>query len=92
MRVHGLRRWTDANNAEIPCIREAFMQEKLLTIDEVATQLRVTSRSVQTYMAERRIRFARMGRVVRFRQQWVDEFLDRSWDGPATNSNDPSFS
>ncbi len=63
--------------------------DRLLTIDEVAALLRVEARTVQRYMDSGRIQFARLGRAVRFRQKWVDAFLDAK--APA-GSEDRSYS
>lgn len=66
--------------------------EKLLTIEDVATRLDCTARTVQSLMANGKIKFARLGRAVRFRKTWVDDFLDgRDMQNPATDNN-PAFS
>ena len=67
--------------------------DKLMTIDEVAVYLRCDARTVQRYMQARRIQFARMGRTVRIKQSWVDQFLDRQWDNSNQQAgNDPAYS
>lgn len=45
----------------------------LLTKPEVAKILRVTPRSVEKYMKERRLRFIKIGHMVRYERGAVDE-------------------
>lgn len=45
----------------------------LLTKPEVAKILRVTPRSVEKYMKERRLRFIKLGHSVRFERSSVDD-------------------
>jgi len=48
----------------------------LLTVDEVATQLRVSKPSIYTWVKEGRLVAHRLGaRTIRFRQEDVDAFL-----------------
>jgi len=47
----------------------------LLTVDEVAVMLRTTPRFPRRLIAERRIRFVRVGRHVRIPKDAVDEFI-----------------
>jgi excisionase family DNA binding protein len=49
--------------------------EKLLNVDEAAAALGTTSRFPRRLIAERRIRFVRIGRHVRIPTSAVDDFL-----------------
>ncbi|NMM25131.1 MAG: helix-turn-helix domain-containing protein [Phycicoccus sp.] len=49
--------------------------EKLLNVDEAATMLGTSSRFPRRLIAERRIRFVRVGRHVRIPASAVDEFV-----------------
>lgn len=49
-----------------------------LTIKDVAERLNVDRRTVGQLIASGRLRFVRLGRVYRFREAWVEEFIDRA--------------
>lgn len=50
--------------------------EKLLTVDEVASMLGTTARFPRRLIAERRIRFVRVGRHVRIPQRELEAFVE----------------
>jgi excisionase family DNA binding protein len=47
-----------------------------LTIQDVVKQLRTNRRTVAQLMQSGQLRYLRMGRVYRFRQEWIDAFID----------------
>ena len=51
------------------------MNDRLLTVDQVADALNTTPRFVRRLIAERRICFHRLGRHVRILESDVDEFV-----------------
>jgi excisionase family DNA binding protein len=54
----------------------------LLTVDEVAEMLRTTTRFPRRLIAERRIRFVRVGRHVRIPKDAVEEFIQTGTVNP----------
>ena len=52
--------------------------DDLLTGDEVAERLRTTPRFVRRLVAERRITYVKVGRLVRFEPQAVAEYIERN--------------
>ena len=50
----------------------------LLTSDEVAELLKVTSRFVRRLVAERRIEYVKVGRLVRFAPEAVAAYIERN--------------
>lgn len=50
--------------------------EKLLTVDEVASMLGTSARFPRRLIAERRIRFVRVGRHVRIPQRELEAFVE----------------
>ncbi|TDE12623.1 helix-turn-helix domain-containing protein [Jiangella asiatica] len=53
------------------------MMDRLLTVDEAAEQLGTTSRFPRRLIAERRIRFVRVGRHVRIPASALSELIER---------------
>lgn len=49
--------------------------EPLLTIDDAAGYFNVKRRWVEDAAREGRLRFTRVGKHVRFRKEWLDDFL-----------------
>ncbi len=49
----------------------------LLTIDEVAAALRCSKRTVENLVSSRSIRVVRIGRMVRVRQEDLQQFVER---------------
>lgn len=52
------------------------MDDELLTTDEVAARLRATPRFVRRLVAERRITYVKVGRLVRFEETAVVAYID----------------
>ncbi len=52
------------------------MQPDLLTTEEVATRLRATPRFVRRLVAERRITYVKVGRLVRFEDGAVAAYIE----------------
>ncbi|ADU46866.1 helix-turn-helix domain-containing protein [Intrasporangium calvum] len=52
----------------------------LLNLNEVATHLRCTRRSVERQIARRRLRVVRIGRAVRVEREELDRFIASSRD------------
>jgi excisionase family DNA binding protein len=52
------------------------MDDELLTTDEVAARLRATPRFVRRLVAERRITYVKVGRLVRFEESAVAAYID----------------
>lgn len=50
--------------------------EKLYTLDETARVMGTTERFPRRLVAERRIRFVKVGKFVRIPESAIDEFLD----------------
>ena len=55
----------------------------LLNLNEVATQLRWTRRSVERLIAERRLRTVHLGRSVRVERTELDRFVESMRDADA---------
>lgn len=54
------------------------MRDSLLTSEEVAARLNATPRFVRRLVAERRISFVKVGRLVRFESSAVEEYIERN--------------
>lgn len=74
MRSIGNERSTAVNNCA--CGRDDA--DDLLTGDEVADRLRATPRFVRRLVAERRIEYVKVGRLVRFEPAAVAAYIDRN--------------
>ena len=61
------------------------MSERLLTVAEAAEMLRTSERFPRRLIAERRIRFTRIGRHVRIPESALREFVDAGLVEPLTN-------
>ena len=62
------------------------MDDDLLTADEVAERLRTTARFVRRLVAERRIEYVKVGRLVRFEPRALAEYIERNRVVPATRA------
>jgi excisionase family DNA binding protein len=60
------------------------MSERLLTVAEAAEMLRTSERFPRRLIAERRIRFTRIGRHVRIPESALREFIDAGLVQPLT--------
>ncbi|MDA8061599.1 MAG: helix-turn-helix domain-containing protein [Actinomycetota bacterium] len=49
---------------------------RLLTIDQLAEQLGITTRHVRRLIAERRVPYVKVGRLVRFDEEEIKAWLD----------------
>lgn len=63
------------------------MNDELLTADEVAARLKATPRFVRRLVAERRIAFVKVGRLVRFEASAVAAYIDRNRVVPMTRAH-----
>ncbi|MGI5215428.1 helix-turn-helix domain-containing protein [Plantactinospora sp. CA-290183] len=63
------------------------MDDELLTADEVAARLRATPRFVRRLVAERRIAFVKVGRLVRFEASAVTAYIDNNRVVPMTRAH-----
>jgi excisionase family DNA binding protein len=54
------------------------LSEKLLTSDEVAALLKATPRFVRRLVAQRRIEYVKVGRLVRFQESAVADYVRRN--------------
>lgn len=54
------------------------MEQELLTGEEVAAVLKTTPRFVRRLVAERRIEYVKVGRLVRFQESAVVEYVERN--------------
>ncbi|MEH1130027.1 helix-turn-helix domain-containing protein [Micromonospora sp. CPCC 206061] len=52
--------------------------DELLTADEVAARLKATPRFVRRLVAERRIEYVKVGRLVRFEPSAVADYIDQN--------------
>jgi excisionase family DNA binding protein len=50
--------------------------EPLLRLRDVAQRLQVTRHTVRKLIQRRGLRFARIGRELRFKPEWVEEFIE----------------
>jgi excisionase family DNA binding protein len=61
-------------------------EDELLTGDEVAAVLKATPRFVRRLVAERRIEYVKVGRLVRFPATAVEEYIERNRVVPFTRA------
>jgi excisionase family DNA binding protein len=66
------------------------MDDRLLTVDEAAAVLGTTSRFPRRLIAERRIRFVRVGRHVRIPSSALQAFVERGTVEPVTVRRRPA--
>ena len=52
-------------------------QHYLLTIDQAAERLNVTSRFIRRLIAERRIDYLKIGKFIRFRSDELDDWVEQ---------------
>ena len=57
-------------------VKTANLPSALLSISEAATRLGVTERYIRRLVYERRVPFYKVGRLVRFRESDLDEWLE----------------
>lgn len=65
----------------------------LLSVEEAATYLNVPQRWVADALRQRRIRYSRIGKHIRFRLEHLNEFItacEHPWQRPATRTSSTS--
>jgi excisionase family DNA binding protein len=67
-------------------VKEEHQVEELLTGEEVAERLKTTPRFVRRLVAERRITYVKVGRMVRFEPEAVAEYIERNKVVPINRS------
>lgn len=67
------------------------MGDELLTVDEVAARLRTTPRFVRRLVAERRIAFVKVGRLVRFESAAVAAYIANNRIAPMSRTDLRSY-
>jgi excisionase family DNA binding protein len=67
------------------------MGDELLTPDEVAARLRATPRFVRRLVAERRIAFVKVGRLVRFEASAVAAYIEANRVTPTSRAHLPRY-
>jgi excisionase family DNA binding protein len=64
-------------NTDPPVVIVVLESPRLyLTIDEAATYLRCSRRTIYTMVDSKEVRFTRVRGEIRFRLQWLNEYLD----------------
>jgi excisionase family DNA binding protein len=63
-----------------------MIMERLLSLPEVADRLGTTTRFPRRLIAERRIRFVRLGRHVRIPESAIEEFVEAGTVRPITGA------
>jgi excisionase family DNA binding protein len=61
-------------------------EDELITTDELATVLRVSTRFVRRLVAERRIEFVKTGRATKFTPAAVHDYIQRNTVRPMTRA------
>jgi excisionase family DNA binding protein len=61
---------------------KAISKQRLLGVEEVAERLGVTPRYVRRLVAERRIRFVKVGHLLRFEGNDLDDWIERNCTEP----------
>ena len=76
-------------------MKEAVIGEKieashsdLLTFPEAATYLRISEWTLRHWVCERKIRFVKLGRAVRFRKSHLDRFIFDNVHGKEVKQNE----
>jgi excisionase family DNA binding protein len=64
-----------------------MIMEHLLTLPEAADRLGTTTRFPRRLIAERRIRFVRLGRHVRIPESAIEEFVEAGTVQPITGAD-----
>jgi excisionase family DNA binding protein len=57
--------------------RQKPSEEPLLRLRDVAKRLQVSEKLVRRLTIKKGLRFVKIGRELRFKREWVDEFVDR---------------
>jgi len=65
--------------------------KSLLTVDELAAELRICERTARQLISERALPILRVGRCVRIRRSDLDAFLaTKGWRVPISDEDSPS--
>lgn len=65
------------------------MDNKLLTVDEAATFLQISPRSLYEWCRSGEIKFTKIGRQIRFRTSWLLEYAEENSNGFEQEINRP---
>lgn len=74
--------YRNRRRADLPRGTPLAPEEILLTEDEVAAMLAVSSAAVRKWRGEGRIRFVRLGSAVRYERSEVMDFIERGRQAP----------
>ena len=64
-------------SASTPAILVLETPRLYLTVDEAAQYLRVSRRTVYTLLKRKQVTFTRVREGVRFRLQWLNDYMDK---------------
>lgn len=53
-------------------------QDEYVTVEELAEQLKVNARTIQRLVERKQLMAVRIGKQLRFRRDWVDEWLRKN--------------
>jgi excisionase family DNA binding protein len=68
-------------------IDNQFSSSELLTAGEAAQYLRISEWTLRHWVSDRKIRFIKMGRAVRFKRAHLDRFLQDNVHGKEVKSD-----
>jgi excisionase family DNA binding protein len=68
-------------------IDNQFLGSELLTAGEAAQYLRISEWTLRHWVSDRKIRFIKMGRAVRFKRAHLDRFLQDNVHGKEVKSD-----
>ena len=63
---------------DLAALREDEGDERTLTVEHVAGILLVTTKTVKKLVATGKLRCKRVGRLLRFKRSWVDDYLNNN--------------
>ena len=66
---------SNMSKAKAPAKSTSEVEDPFLTVEEAAVFLNQTPRWVRRQVEEARIRYARLGRGLRFRESWLEEYV-----------------
>jgi len=66
-----------ARSTQTPAILVLETPRLYLTVDEAAQYLRISRRTLYTLMNRKQVTFTRVREGVRFRLQWLNDYLDK---------------
>jgi excisionase family DNA binding protein len=64
------------------------MEDKIMTLEEVAEYLRVKPQTIYTWAQEKKIPAAKLGKEWRFRKSMIDEWFNGHIDFKFTNKDE----